>query len=161
MATDYWYPSVDDILAIHDDIVSEYANTSDGVRNDGDLEFVVSYIQDGTVGPDTDSIHTKAYHLLRLLVANHPFVDANKRTALNTVTVFYLLNGYRFEYDGDIRSVLRGFARDADADREEITRYLRNHTHAIELEPELETWREELIQYGLQHLTDENTDPND
>jgi death-on-curing protein len=161
MATDYWYPSVEDILAIHEDIVSEYANTSDGVQSQGDLEFVISYIQDGTVGSDTDSIHTKAYHLLRLLVANHPFVDANKRTALNTATVFYLLNGYRFEYDWNIRSVLRRFASEADADEEVITRYLSNHTEAIELEAELETWREELIQHGLEHLTDENTDPND
>jgi death-on-curing protein len=161
MATDYWYPSVEDILAIHEDIVSEYSNTGEGVRNDGDLEFIVSYIQDGTVGPDTDSIHTTAYHLLRLLVANHPFVDANKRTALNTTAVFYLLNGYRFEYDGEIRSVLRRFAGEASADPEEITAYLRNHTEAIELDVALERWREELIQHGLQHLADDASDPND
>jgi death-on-curing protein len=44
-----------------------------------------------------ETIYEKAFHLLRLLVANHPFVDANKRAALNTAVVFYFLNEYRFE----------------------------------------------------------------
>lgn len=45
------------------------------------------------------SIHAKAAHLMRLLVPEHPFVDGNKRTALNTVTVYYDINGYDFDYE--------------------------------------------------------------
>nr|WP_245756856.1 Fic family protein [Halogranum rubrum] len=32
---------------------------------------------------------------MRLLVADHPFVDGNKRTALDTTATFYMLTGIR------------------------------------------------------------------
>jgi death-on-curing protein len=77
------------------------------VVNRGDVEFALNYIEKGSFDTVPETIHEKAFHLLRLLVANHPFVDANKRTALNTAVVFYFLNGYRFEYDDEIRSILK------------------------------------------------------
>ncbi|UIP00365.1 Fic family protein [Halobaculum sp. CBA1158] len=89
MGGSLWYPSVADVLAIHEDIVAEYPTTPSGVRDRGDIEFVLTYIEEGYFDAAPDSIHEKAYHLMRLLVATHPFVDANKRTALNTVVVFY------------------------------------------------------------------------
>ena len=46
------------------------------------------------------SVHDKAVQLMRLLVADHPFVDGNERTALRTVGVFYMLTRYAFE-EGD------------------------------------------------------------
>ena len=103
MRNSLWYPSVEDVLALHDDIVSEYPDTHAGVANRGDIEFVLSYIEEGNFNTVPETIHEKAFHLLRLLVANHPFVDANTRTALNTAVVFYFLNGYRFEYDDRIK----------------------------------------------------------
>lgn len=89
MTDSLWYPSVEDVLAIHDDIVSEYPDTPSGVKSRGDIEFALNYIEAGSFGKTPETIHEKAFHLLRLLVANHPFVDANKRTALNTTVVFY------------------------------------------------------------------------
>jgi len=41
------------------------------------------YTEEGRFGSSPETIHEKACNLLRLLVANHPFVDTNKRTALN------------------------------------------------------------------------------
>lgn len=67
------------------------------------------------------TIHEKAFHLLRLLAVNHPFVDANKRTVLNTTVVFYFLNGYRFEYDDEIISLLKQFGTDEATVNEEET----------------------------------------
>ena len=106
MTASFWYPSVEDILAIHDEIVSEYSDTSPGVQSRGDVEFALDYVSEGKFGSVPETIHEKSFHLLRLLVANHPFVDGNKRTALNTVAMFYLFNGYRFEYDDVIREIL-------------------------------------------------------
>ncbi|MDB2239289.1 hypothetical protein [Halorubrum ezzemoulense] len=37
----------------------------------------------GSFGSALETIQQKAYLLLRLPVANHPFIDANKWTALN------------------------------------------------------------------------------
>jgi len=109
-----------------------------------------------------ETIHEKSYHLLRLLVANHPFVDANKRTALNTTAVFYFLNGYRFEYDDEIRTILKQFGTDETASHtEETVEYFRSHTEELDLAGEIEAWRNELIQYGIEQLTGGSSDPND
>lgn len=161
MADSLWYPSIGDILAIHDDIVSEYPDTSTGVQGRGDIEFALTYIEEGSFETVPETIHEKASHLLRLLVANHPFVDANKRTALNTVVVFYFLNGYRFEYDDDIRATLRQFATDeAAVDEEKTIEYLRSQTEEMDLAGEIEEWREDLVQYGLNQLLNDSSDPN-
>lgn len=70
-------------------------------------------------------IYKTSFHLLRLLVATHLFVDANKRTALNTSVVFSFLNGYRFEYDSEIRSILKQFGSDeGTVDEAETVEYL-------------------------------------
>ena len=66
---------------------------------------------------------------MRLLVANHPFVDGNKRTALATVTVFYGLNGCDLDYDDDdVRKHLKSFATDErSVGVQEVIAYLRRH----------------------------------
>jgi len=162
MAGRLWYPSVDDVLAIHDDIVSEYSATEPGVRSRGDVEFAIAYIEEGNFGTAPESVHRTAYHLLRLLVANHPFVDANKRPALNTTVVFYLLNGYRFEYGDEIVPILKRFGTDQMAvDEAEAVDYLRSQTAEIDLEGEIEAWRDDLVQFGLDELSDDPRDQND
>ncbi len=162
MADSLWYPSVADVVIIHDDIVSEYPETPSGVQDRGDVEFALNYIEQGSFGTAPETIHEKAYHLLRLLVANHPFVDANKRTALNTTVVFYFLNGYRFEYDDEIRTILKQFGTDeAAVDEEETIDYLRSHTEELDLIDEIGEWQDELIQYGIDQLTGDPSNPND
>ncbi|MFB6124056.1 MAG: type II toxin-antitoxin system death-on-curing family toxin [Haloferacaceae archaeon] len=162
MSDSLWYPSVENILEIHDDIVSEYSDTSPGVQNRGDVEFAIEYIEKGSFGTVPETIHEKAFHLLRLLVANHPFVDGNKRTALNTVVVFYLLNGYRFGYDDEMRGVLKQFGTDETTVSEErVIDYLKTSTEEIDLAEEIEQWRDDLVRHGLEQLTDESSDPND
>lgn len=161
MTSDLWYPSVDDVLEIHDDIVAEYSNTTAGIQNQGDIEFALEYVADGSFGAVPDTIHEKAFHLLRLLVANHPFVDGNKRTALNTVAVFYLLNGYRFQYDTEIRGILKQFGTDeAKVTETDGVEYLQTNTEAVDLDTEISKWRDELIDHGLEQLRSDSTDPN-
>jgi death-on-curing protein len=162
MADSLWYPSVGDVVAIHDDIVAEYPDTPAGVRNRGDIEFALDYIEAGSFGSAPDTVYEKAYHLLRLLVANLPFVDANKRTALNVTVVFSFLNGYRFAYGDDVRTVLKGFGTDeAAVDEADTTEYLRSHTEELDLAGEIDEWRDEPVKYGLDRLTDDSSDPND
>lgn len=158
---DVWYPTVDDVLAIHEAIVAEYPETSPGVQRRGDIEFALRYIEEGRFETTPQTIHGKAYHLLRLLVANHPFVDANKRTALNTTAVFYFLNGYRFAYDDEIRTILKQFGTDeAAVDQETVVAYLDTHTEPIALHDAIDEWRDDLIQYGLEALHTRDDDQN-
>lgn len=104
------YPSVSDISDIHDDIIREDNNADGGVINIGSVDFSLSYIKHGYYGEYPESIHQKATHLMRLLSANHSFVDGNKRTALNTTWVFYFINGYYFDYGEEIKAILKLYA---------------------------------------------------
>lgn len=157
---DFWYPSVEDVLTIHEEIVAEYPDTSPGVQRRGDIEFALHYIEEGNFETTPETIHEKAFHLLRLLVANHPFVDANKRTALNTTAVFYFLNGFRFMYDDEIRSILKVFGTDQQGvEQDTVRQYLETHSEPLDLPGAIAEWREDLIQYGLDELTNQE-DPN-
>lgn len=128
------YPSVDDILAIHEDIIAEDAGSEAGVRSPDAIQSALRYISEGYFGQSPRTIHSKAAHLMRLLVAEHPFVDGNKRTALNTVVVFYELNDFEFEYeDESIRAILKDFATDADSvEMSTVIAYLREHSSPAE-----------------------------
>jgi death-on-curing protein len=132
MTASFWYPSVEDVLAVHDDVVSEYPETPAGVRSRGDVEYVVTSVEAGSFGTTPETVHETAFDLVRLLVANHSFVDANKRTALNTAATFCLFNDHRFEYDDEIRTILKQFATDeAGTDRAAVLEYLRDNTSEV------------------------------
>lgn len=76
--------------------------------------------------------------------------------------MFYLLNGYRFEYDDEIRVILKQFATDeATVDTADVIHYLHANTEQIDVANALSQWREELVQYGLDQLTDGSSNPND
>lgn len=47
MADSSWYPSVADVLAIQDDLVSEYPDTHSGVASRGDIAFALNCIEEG------------------------------------------------------------------------------------------------------------------
>ena len=126
MTDDLAYPSVELILALHEQIVVEGDTTEPGVRSEDAVASALQYISEGFFGEVPETIHEKAVHLMRLLVAAHPFVDGNKRTALRTVVVFYLMNGYTFDYGDEIRVLLHRFATDeAAVDTDLVVIYFR------------------------------------
>ena len=127
MIDEFAYPSVELIIDLHAQIVEEGDLTEPGVRSKDAVESALQYVSEGFFGEVPDSLHQKAIHLMRLLVADHPFVDGNKRTALRTVVVFYMLNGYTFEYGDEIRALLHRFATDeTDVDTETAVIYFRS-----------------------------------
>ena len=115
MTDDLTSPSVELIVDLHEQIVEEGDTTESGVRSEDAIAPAVQYMSEGFFGEVPETIHDKAVHLMRLLVAEHPFVDGNKRTALRTVVVFYMLNGYTFDYGDEIRALLHRFATDEAA----------------------------------------------
>lgn len=126
MPDDVVYPSVEVVLGLHEQIVREGDSTESGVRSEDAIESVLQYVSEGFFGEVPKSLHEKAVHLMRLLVAEHPFVDGNKRTALRTVVVFYMLNGFTFEYGDEVRALLHHFATDeAEVDIETAVVYFR------------------------------------
>lgn len=161
MTDSLWYPSVADVLAIHDKVIQEYPNTDAGVRNEESIAFAIDFIKDERFTDVPHTIHGKAFHLMRLLVANHPFIDGNKRTALNTAVVFYVLNGYQLAYDEDIIAILKDFGTDqTNIDTQNTLDYLREHSDQILLDEAIEEWREDLLRFGFDRLSEELSDPN-
>ena len=104
------YPSAEDIIQIHADIIREDEDASSGSLNEGHIEFAVDYIKHGHFGEVPETLDEKALHLLRLLAANHPFADGNKRTALNATWTFYAINQRYFDYGEEIKAILKMFA---------------------------------------------------
>ena len=120
------YPSVELVLGLHDQVVTEGHTTEPGVRSEDAISSALQYISEGFCGKVPETIHDKAVHLMRLLVAEHPFVDGNNRTALRTVVVFYMTNEFRFAYGDKIRALLHRFATDeAAVDTETAVIYFR------------------------------------
>ena len=86
--------TVDDVLALHIDQIREFGG-SEGLRDEGGLESAVAQAS-ATYGGKFlhlglfDMAAAYAFHIAE----NHPFVDGNKRTALNAAIVFLGLNGF-------------------------------------------------------------------
>jgi len=103
---DRFYPDVEEIVEIHDDIIDEDPNADAGLRDHGPIEYALDHVQHGSFGQGPETIHEEAFQLMRLLAANHPFVDGNKRTALPTAVYFYLWNGLDLEYQEELEAML-------------------------------------------------------
>lgn len=118
------YPTVDEVVTIHADIVDGDDDATAGVRDEGQIEFILDFISEGHFGEVPETIHEKAGELMRLLAANHPFVDGNKRTALNTTWTFYAMNGLYFDYGEEIKAILKLFAvKEEMVDFPEVVNY--------------------------------------
>lgn len=162
--------STEDILAIHELVVEANEDTEPGVSSRGGVEFAVEYVQEGHFGNAPETLHEQAYQLLRLIVANHPFVDGNKRTALMSTRVFYALNGLEFDYDREFKAMLKKIATDeATVDSDAVLSYLREHTEPLapEYEATIHLWTlyieagEQLRQeFSIDSDDDGNGEPN-
>lgn len=88
------------------------------------VESALTYISEGYFGERPETIHEKAAHLMRLITADHPYVDGNKRTALAATAYLYDLNGFRLDVDDEVRLHLRAFA-EGKSDIADTVTYLR------------------------------------
>jgi len=133
MTEDVVYPTAEEVLAIHEDIVERQPDTEPGVRTQQPVTAAIQFVSEGYFGQKPETIHEAAKTLVRRLVAEHPFVDGNKRTALNTVVVLYGLNGYAFEYaDDPMRTTLKCFGTDAtDVDGNAVVNQFRTFARPV------------------------------
>lgn len=97
----------EEIKSIHSDVVKEYADTGHtetGIRGDSKIEAVVEL---AALSPAEPSRSLLAARIASNLVAHHPFVDANKRTALNVAGVLYAQDGYNLAITKDVALILK------------------------------------------------------
>lgn len=126
------YLSSEQILRIHEQQISRFGG-SQGVRDRGALEAAVARPQATFGGEDLyPELADKAAALLQSLVANHPFVDGNKRTAAMAAELFLLFNGHELAAgDDDFESVVMAAAR-GEMDAESLAIWIRQRMDSIE-----------------------------
>lgn len=144
------YPSVEEIIEIHSDIIDDDPNAEPGLKHRGDIEYAIDHIEHGHFGEGPETLHEKAYQLMRLIAANHPFVDGNKRTALASTVYFYFWNGYDLAYQEELEAMLILISIREDFISSEVAvEYLEDITQEIELE---DIWN--LLSENLDALTE-------
>jgi death-on-curing protein len=84
------------VTAIHDEAVYEFGGLG-GIRDQGLLESALDRPKNLLAYAPRSSLFELAATLCVGLTKNHPFIDANKRTALLATRAFLFLNGYALE----------------------------------------------------------------
>lgn len=126
------YLALDQVLRIHSRQVERFGGSA-GVRDRGALEAAIARPQATFGGDDLypDSA-AKAAALLHSLVANHPFVDGNKRTAAMSAELFLLFNGLELRSgDDDLEAVVMAAAR-GELGAEELAIWFRQRLEPLE-----------------------------
>src|SRR4026208_716630 len=105
---------------------------SPGVRDLGALESALAQPRTTVEASDLyPSVEEKAAALAFSLVANHPFVDGNKRIGHAAMAVFLVLNGYQIQASiGDQERLMLDLAS-GTLDREQLATWLRQHVSKI------------------------------
>lgn len=123
------YLTLDEILAIHDDMIERYGG-SFGVRDLGFIQSAIAKPQATFGGKDLyPTIIDKAAALFHSLIFNHAFADGNKRTALTSTARFLYLNGY--ELSAKIQELI-DFPLKVESkhlDIEQISQWLKEHVN--------------------------------
>ncbi|BBH23048.1 death-on-curing protein [Paenibacillus baekrokdamisoli] len=99
--TESRYLTSQEVIAINVAMIQRYSvGEHIGVKSPGLLESAVFRSQSSAFGEDAyPSVYEKAAALFESLGQNHPFQNANKRTAFTALVIFLRYNGLSFVMD--------------------------------------------------------------
>lgn len=88
--------TLEQLLELHVLVIQETGG-SQGLRDLGRLESAIATQTQSVFGEELyTTLYEKAAALIRSIIADHPFVDGNKRTAMLTGLTFLRENGLQF-----------------------------------------------------------------
>lgn len=95
------YLSVQEAIAINLAMIQRYSPGEQiGVKDPGLLESAILRPQSSAFGEEAyPTIYVKSAALFQSLGQNHPFHNANKRTAFTALVIFLRYNGVHFKMD--------------------------------------------------------------
>lgn len=126
------YLAREQVLRIHQRQIERFGGST-GVRDSGALDAAVARPQATFGGDDLyPDIAAKAAALLHSLVANHPFVDGNKRAAVMSAELFLLFNGFELLADDDDFEAVTMAAARGELGAEELAIWMRQRLNSIE-----------------------------
>ena len=89
--------TLEQLLEFHALVISQTGGL-DGLRDLGRLESVMATQTQNVFGEELyPSLPEKSAAIIRGIIADHPFVDGNKRTAMLAGLTFLELNGFKFK----------------------------------------------------------------
>ena len=97
-----YFLTLNEVLEIHQDEIQHYGGTS-GIRNQALLISALAQPHSSFSG---QYLHKDLFEMgtayLYHICQNHPFFDGNKRTALASALMFFLMNNIEIEVDSDL-----------------------------------------------------------
>jgi len=118
---------VEDLVALHQDLIARFGGR-EGIRDVRLLESAAAMPRAGVVGAyvHADPFEMAAAYLFHL-VANHPFVDGNKRVGASAALVFLDVNGIACSpSNDDLADVVFGVAR-GEIPKSAVAEFLRRN----------------------------------
>lgn len=98
------------VTAFHQETIRRHGG-SPGMRDKPLLESALARPRNRTAYENTSTLFDLAAEYCNGIVANHPFIDGNKRTGLLAAVAFLSLNGYSFSADeADIVTMIETLA---------------------------------------------------
>jgi death-on-curing protein len=120
------YLTVAEVLSLHR-LLIEQTGGSTGIRDLGALQSAVAQPQMTFGGDDLyPSLQGKAAPLCFSLVANHPFLDGNKRVAHAAMETFLMLNGSELSATVDEQERVMLSLAAGQTSRDELVAWLRS-----------------------------------
>lgn len=95
------YLTIEQVIDLHDEAISLYGGLS-GIRDIGSLTSSVECPKMECFGEEMyKGLSQKAASYFYFIIKNHPFNDANKRTAFISSLVFLEMNDVDLDFEGD------------------------------------------------------------
>ena len=115
------------IKMLHSALVERFGG-QDGLRDEGMLDSALNTPFQTFSGSELyPDLLSKAARLAFGLIANHPFIDGNKRIGTHAMLVFLRLNNVELEYDDDdLITLILGTAA-GEYDDKTILEWLKKH----------------------------------
>ena len=126
------YLTLGEVVDLHQRLL-ESSGGAAGIRDLGLLESALAQPKAGFGGKDLHpTVIDKAAALGYSLVANHAFIDGNKRVGHAAMEVFLVLNGYEIDASVDEQERLMLDVASGTTDRPTLAAWLRVHTKHME-----------------------------
>ena len=91
------YPTIEEALFLHQELISRFGGPESGVRDKGLLESALHRPKSGYY----ETLSAQAAALLHSLALNHCFLDGNKRVSFALTAIFLRMNGWRLAVTAD------------------------------------------------------------
>lgn len=125
------YLSLAEVLEIHRLVLAQ-AGGSDGIRDLGALESALAQPNMTFDGQELyPTLAEKASALCFSLVANHPFLDGNKRVGHAAMETFLFLNGQEISASVDEQEQVFLALAEGKLERDRLVEWIRLHLHRI------------------------------